>query len=1067
MSQSTTLGHSDQDNDKYSGKQDMRVWHKSRSPVAWMVNNRVAANLLMLLLVVGGYFAIGQVKQETFPSIDLNTIRIQVAYPGATPDDIERGILTSIEAEVRGIDGVTRLTSQAQEGVGSVSVELGDFVDQQVVLQDVKNAVDRITTLPEVAEQPDIQLLTTRRVAMSLVVYGNHSWTTLRENAERLKQRLMTEGGLTLVEVAGQQTGKIRVSIDEGQLRALGMSLPEVAERIRVSAQDLPAGGIETTAGEILLRTAERKETAQAFESIPIVANHLGGVLTLRDVATLTEELGSSDQRAYFDGYPAIKVNVFSVGDESPVGVANTTRAFIQSSGLSSETLKLAVFEDRSEYYKGRMQLLIKNALIGLLLVLLILGIFLEAHLAFWVMLGLPISIVGAFLLFQWTGATLNMVSLFAFIITIGIVVDDAIIVGEAIYEKCSQGVSFLAAAMQGAVEMALPVTFAVVTNMIAFMPMLFIPGALGDIFSQIPAVVISVLAVSLIECLFILPAHLSHVRRDTGIWWVLNIPQRWFAPALANVIEHQFKPLIRWVVAWRYLTLALAIGAMLLTVGVLFSGRVPFTFLPQIDRDTIVARVELPYGVPIERSEAVLAVLTAAAKKAENDLAQPVVQSLYGSIGEEGGSHQIKVVAKLVPSQQRELGGMTFANLWREQMPDLPSVRSLKFSGRTGVGRGGEPIQIELSYANTEQLKVIASKVADGLAEYVGVIDINTGIELGKPQWDIELKPTALSLGITPDRLAQQIRGSFYGVEAIRFQRGEHEYKVLVSLAGHERKTVKTLESLTIKAPNGAQIPLTELATLTPVLADTEINRTEGQRVLTVTADVDARKANLDQVVSELQNEMLPKLVALYPGLTYSMEGENRDRAESMAFLKNAFGVALLGIYALLAIAFRSYLQPLAVMLSIPFGIVGAVIGHWLLGYGVSMISLIGMIGLSGIVINDALILIMTLNRYRASGQYSLLEAVVQAAGRRMRPILLTSITTFVGLMPMLFETSVQAKFLIPMAISIGFGILFATVIIVFLVPSIYMIIEDLRFNPEPKNEELKHEELMYEGRI
>ena len=1027
--------------------------------IGWMTNNKVAANLLMFFFLVGGYFSMQHIKQEVFPLILLDSVTINVVYPGASPSEIEQGIIESIEAEIRSIDGVKRITSQAREGSGRVTAELFDFIDQGATLQDIKSAVDRITTFPQDAEEPDISLQTRRRVAISLMLFGDQAQHALRQNAEQIKNELINLPGITLAEIASPLPIEISVNVEESELRKLNLSIQDIAQKIRNYARDIPAGGIKNSSGEILIRINERREFGNEFLNIPIV-NFEGNLLRLKDIAEVRDGYEDVDKESYYNGLPAKQINVYSVGKESPVTVANIVHKYVEEfQGTKTEALKLEIFEDRSQIYQDRINLLLKNAFMGLVLVLIMLGIFLNAQLAFWVMLGLPISIIGSFIFFQFTGATLNMVSLFAFIITLGIVVDDAVIVGEAIYEKRSQeGISNLEAAILGAKEMCMPVTFAVLTNVVAFMPMLFIPGTMGDIFRQIPSVIISVLIVSLVESLFILPAHLSHSHRTSKFWDTLNRPQKIFGKWLEDTTERRFKPAIRTVLQNHYITISICIAMFILSIGAFASGLIRFSFFPNIDRDTIQANAELPYGTSIEESRLQMQYLMDSANQVIADNGgEQIVRGVYAAVGQRGagghgssagsaGSHIVSVQVSLVSSDQRDIGGIEFSRQWRDNTREHPKLEYMSFSGQTGFG-GGSPIQIEITHPNQTQLQRIAEEIANQLDTYQGVIDIDDGISLGKKQFNLRLKAQANKFGITTTEMAQQIRGAFYGIEAIRQQRGENEIKVMVRFSESERESIETLDRMMIRVPNGDFVPLSYLAYVEENRAFTEIERTQGTRVLQVTADVNRSEGNLNNIIEDIRLEMMPEFTRLYPALSYSLEGEETARQDSLSFLKFGFLIALLGIYVLLAVAFSSYSQPIAVMLSIPFGVIGAIGGHLLLGYNISIISLIGIVGLTGIVINDSLVMMVTLNRYRAEMRKEpLLEVIVKASCRRLRPILLTSVTTFVGLLPMLFETSVQARFLIPMAISIAFGVMFSTVIILALVPSIYMMIEDIK---------------------
>ena len=731
--------------------------------------------------------------------------------------------------------------------------------------------------------------------------------------------------------------------------------------------------------------------------------------------------------------------------------------------------LEVAVVSDQSTIYAERAELLLRNAGLGLLLVLCLLGLFLEPRLAFWVTLGIPISVLGSFLVLSFTPASINMISLFAFIVTLGIIVDDAIVVGENIYEKRERGLSAFRAAIEGAREIAMPVTFAVLTNIVAFAPLFFVPGASGKLYLQIPAVAVSVLILSLVESLFVLPAHLSHRPSDSVFWRIVGTPSRLFGAGLAAFVRVVFQPLARIAARERWATIAVAFAMLFVSVGFVVGGFVPFSFLPRLDGDLVSVSGRLPVGVPVERTEVVRDRIMAALEETLDDLPEPdrgneVVESVLASVGQGGagfgpivesarsGSHLFSVQAELVPSEARTIGSVEFARLWREAVGEIPGVESISFNAEIGGG-GGAPIDAELSHRDPEVLDAASLALAERLREITGVIDIDSGVEAGKPQLDVTLTPAARNLGLTVDDVARQLRSFFFGAEALRQQRGRNEVRVMVRLPEADRRTLHTIEQMVLRTPSGTEIPFAEAVEVDRGRSYTSISRRDGRRVQSVTADVDDTAIGPDglavtanAVVAELDATILPELAERFPGLDYGFEGEQRDQRESFANLGAGFTLALLVIYGMLAIPFRSYTQPLVVMSAIPFGIVGAIGGHILLGYGLSMISMFGIIALSGVVVNDSLVLVVTANQMRRDEPDApLIDIVTRAGMRRFRPILLTSLTTFFGLAPMLWETSVQARFLIPMAISLGFGVLFATFIVLLLVPALYVALADL----------------------
>ena len=1036
----------------------MRRRSKNGGPVAWMAGHPVAANLLMAALLIGGVMSALRVRQEVFPAFSLDVVGISVPYPGASPEEVERGIISVVEDAVRGLDGVKKITSTASEGRGSISVELQLNATPARVLQNVKNAVDRITTLPVDAERPTVSLLENRNRVINLAVAGEFPPMVLRETAERIRDELAIREGITLVQLGAAKPLEISVEIPEATLRSYDLTLGQVATEIRRAAIDLPAGSLKTDAGEILFRTTERRDFGREFADVPIISRPDGSTVRLGEIAMIIDGFADIDLQPTLDGLPAATVDVFRVGDETPISVSDEVKRYLEELRPALPAgMALEIVRDDSDSYRQRVDLLVRNAAIGLGLVLLMLGLFLEPRLAFWVTLGIPISILGSFLFLSQTDASINMISLFAFIVTLGIIVDDAVVVGENIFEKREAGMPALEAAIAGAREISGPVTFAVLTNMVAFAPMLFVPGASGKLFMQIPAVAISVFAVSLVESLFVLPAHLSHAPRATLFWRILSIPSTYFERWLHAFIRFAYRPVAMLATRNRYGTIAISVAMLVIAVATLVSGRIPFTFLPKIDADFVQVNAVLPVGVPVERTiEVQDRLLAGLAKTIEESGGVDVVDNVYGVLGGSvggfgpvqqagsSGSHRLGIQASLVTQDLRVVSAGDFSRRWRENTGRIAGLESISFQSETGRS-GGAAIDVQLSHRDTTVLDLASLALAERLAEFAGVNDIDAGVSLGKAQFNLEITPEARSLGLTADELARQTRGYFYGVEALRQQRGRNEVRVMVRLPDAERSTLDTVEKAVLRTPSGAEIPFSEAAVTTEGRAYTSIKRTDGRRVNSVTADVDPEIANGNEITTVLDDSVLPRLQREFPGLTWTFEGEQNAQAESLESLGTGFVAAIFVIYALIAIPFRSWVQPLVVMTAIPFGIIGAVIGHLVMGYGFSIISIFGIVALSGVVVNDSLVLVVTINQMRRDRpDRSLREMVVAAGARRFRPILLTSVTTFFGLMPMVLETSVQARFLIPMAISIAFGIIFATFIILLLVPAIYLAIED-----------------------
>ncbi|MGD9309122.1 MAG: efflux RND transporter permease subunit [Desulfosarcina sp.] len=1017
----------------------------SRGPIAWMAGHSVAANLLMLVLLVGGLIYAGQVKKEVFPDFELDYVTIRVPYPGASPEEVERGVILAVEEAVQGLDGIKEITAAANEGAGSVTVEMIEGKDIQRLAQDIQAEVDRITSFPDEAEEPQVTIAQRKRYVISMALYGAQSEKILRETAEQVRDRLLQSPHITQVDFSGVRDYEIDISVPQSQLRAYGLTLEQIAQTIRRAAVELPGGAIKTDGGDVLVRVKERRDYGYEFGRIPIITSNEGTEVRLSDIARITDGFEDTDSAATYNGLPAILIDVYRVGDQTPIAVSEAARQKMAEINADLPPgLFLDARNDRSEIYRQRMDLMLRNGYLGLLLVFVLLAIFLEPRLAFWVSLGIPISILGSLFFIPMAGVSINIISMFAFIITLGIVVDDAIVAGENMYHHRQRGKSWFKAAVDGTREIATPVTFSVLTNLVAFAPLLFVSGFMGKVFKQIPVVVIAVFAVSLIESLFILPAHIGHQRRSaptTGFFgWLFRIQGR-FSDWFARMVRTRYGPFLDLALTNRYLFFSLAVAVLLVTISFVRSGRMGFELFPKVESDYAVVTAVLPYGTATQRTEAVQRRLVAAAKKVTTENgAEKLVEGIFARI--DGNETSVRVY--LTPPDIRPISTAALTALWREAVGSITGLESLKFESDAGGPGRGASISVELSHRNVDILARASAEVAEALGYFPNATDIDDGYSPGKRQIDFKIRPEARSLGLRSQDVARQVRHAYYGAEALRQQRGRNEVRVMVRLPKSERVSEQQLEEMILRTPAGKEIPLMEAVNVQKGRAYTTINRRNGRRVVTVSADARPR-SQAGQVLRALSAETLPALKSRYPGLTYSFEGRQADRRESMQSLVSGLMVALLVIYAMLAIPFNSFIQPVIIMMVIPFGIVGAVIGHLIMGYSLSLMSMFGVVALSGVVINDSLVLIDFANRQQSQG-LDRHRAISISGINRFRPILLTTLTTFGGLTPMIFETSRQARFLIPMAVSLGFGILFATLITLLLVPCLYLIVEDIR---------------------
>ena len=1022
--------------------------------LAWMARNPVAANLLMVVLLAGGVLGLTRIKQEVFPEFELDTIAITVAYPGASPAEVEQGIVLAVEEAVRGIDGVKRVTSNSSEGLASVSLELLLGEDPDRVLTDVKGAVDRITSLPIDAERPEVAVATMRSEVISLIVSGDMDLKALHEIGERVRMELLADPDVTQVELFGVPPLEIGIEIPRETLDAYDLSLEDVSRQVTMASVELPGGGVKTPSGEILVRLDDRRRSGSELSDVIVRSTAAGAEVRLDDLATIHDGYADTDQASYYHGLPAIRITAYRVGDETPMSVSDAVHDHAERLRVElPSTVSLDIWDDDSELLRGRIHLLVSNARYGLFLVVFILALLLNLRLAFWVSLGIPISFLGALFLLPVADMSINMITLFGFIVTLGLVVDDAIVVGENIFEKRSRGMPPMQAAIEGAREMAVPVTFSILTSIAAFAPMFFVPGTMGKVFLMMPVVVVLVLAFSWVESFFILPAHLAHSKdSDRPPGRIARIQQR-VANSLAWHNKRVFEPSLRVVLRYRYVAISTAVALFLVALGLVTSGVVPFNFMPRMEGDLVTVTARLPYGTPVARTEHVRAVLEAAAEAAIDESGgDAIVDGMFTRLGEgaqnrrgprETGSHLVTVELALVSSEQRDVSSEQFAKRWESHVPPLPGVESLLFNSSSGPGAGAA-VDVRMSHADAEVLGRASAELAETLRSFQALTNVDNSYASGKVQLDFSLLPHAQTLGLTGEGVARQLRAGFYGAEALREQRGRNEIRVMVRLPREQRRSEFDLEELRIRTPGGGHVPFDYVAEFDRGRAPTSIYREDGIRAINVSASLAPGAKSSREVLETLKEDEFPALLRRYPGLSLELVGGQREQNEAFASLGRGYLFALLAIFGLLAIPFRSYTQPLIIMSAIPFGIIGAVAGHIIMGYEMTLISMFGIIALSGVVVNDSLVLIDSVNRARAAGA-SPTEAVVAGALRRFRPILLTSLTTFFGLAPMIFETSVQARFLIPMAVSLGYGILFATFVVLLIVPSLYLVLDDL----------------------
>jgi len=1030
----------------------------NRGIIAWFAHNHVAANILMMLFLVGGVFSISQMRSETFPSIDPKLITIAVPYPGATPFEVADSITSRVEEALIGTEGVKRITSKASEGYGVITVELEDFANGDDVYNDVETSVTSLSDFPpEDAERAIITKVKITPEVLNLALHGDVPEETLKYWAETIENELKQLSGIALTSVSGIRDYEISIEISEDALRQYGLSISDVGNAVRGFSIDVPAGTIESSRGDILLRVQEKSIDGEDFEKIVLRTLPDGSRLYLGSIAKVIDGFEDANLISKFNGERAAFISISRSVSEDTLEIAKIAKEFVRDVELPAG-LSLTIQNDETVSLKDRINLMLRNSLLGFMLVFLILLLFLDLKLAFWTSAAIPVSFLGGLMVIYFLGYSINMISLFALIVVLGIVVDDAIVTGESIYESQQENSDLDkdTRVLKGVRNVIAPVTIGVSTTIAAFAPLLFSTGTLGEIIKFIPIVVIPILVISLIEAYFILPAHLSNPKRwSKGIMAVLR---NRFADGLAWVIANIVLPFAKFVMVWRYATLAAFIGLVIITGAMFQSGMVRFVFFPNVEGDKVTVRVTMEEGSPFALTQkAVLTIEkeTLALEKELSDGDKTPFESISVSIGEistdsnPGASAsnslssnigQVKIA--LVPSDLRTKSAAEIESLLRMRVENLANVETLEFESSL-IGENAD-IEIELSHDDESLLDEAAESLKTEIAAINGTKEIDDSFEVGKNEYVFELNDEGYAAGLTPALLGQQLRGAFFGLEVQRFQRGRSEVVVYVRYPKDQRESLEALKQARIRLDGGTEVPLVSVADIKEQFGYSAINTVNGRRIVSVTADVDYATTTPNDVITKLRQVTLPELESRYTGLSYSFEGESREQAEDLASLGRNMLIALLLIYVLLGSQLRSYIQPIVIMSAIPFGIIGAIWGHFLLGHDLSFISMFGMVALSGVVVNDSVVLMDYFNKQRHEG-FETYDAMVKAIGRRFRPILLTSLTTSLGLLPMLLETSLQAQFLIPMVVSLATGIIFSTFVILLLIPCLVLISDDI----------------------
>jgi multidrug efflux pump subunit AcrB len=1024
--------------------------HPNKGIIAWFAHNPVASNLMMLVIIAIGLGVAANIKRSFMPEIEIDFLQVSMVYPGAAPEEVEKGVVLRIEEALTDLDGIKRIHSTAQESVARVLIEPENGDNVVELMNDVKTRIDAITHFPDGAEKPIVGRVEPNLQALMIQVTGDLAERDMKELAEQTRLDLMAHPDISSVGIWGARDYEVAIEISEERLREYHLSLGQIANIIASSSIDLPGGSVQTENGDIMLRTRGQAYRQADFERIVLKTFPDGTRLTLGEIADIRDGFVDTTGFASFDGKYSIGLVIWAIGAQDIISASRAAKEYVVERNLSLPSgVRLDVWSDFSTYLEARLSMLAKNLAMGAVVVFIVLALFLEIKLAFWVMMGIPICFLGSMALFgsPLVGGTLNSISIFGFILVLGIVVDDAIIIGESAYSEQEKYGHSVEAIIAGAHKVATPATFGVLTTIAAFAPTLFLDGVLGAFGEALGWVVIFCLIFSMIESKWILPAHLAHSEPARSKWLLyVDRIQEAVNRKLKRFVENRYRPFAERCVDNRYLTVSAFISGLILILGLIAGGQVRFVMSPEVEGEFIQIDLRMSEGTPQRRTLEVMAQLEQAVREVSAEYeAGPgdgtaVLKHTFAYVR---GSIDGSIMAELIKEEERELTTTQVMRQWRDKVGEVAGAEDLSFSAPDGPQFGAD-ISIDLMHNDWEVLQEASRELEKTLRGYDGVYDIQSSASSVSDEFHIDILPQAEALGITRFDLGSQIRHAFYGAEAQRIQRGNDEIKVMVRYPRDDRHTTASLEGMFIRTPEGDPIPFNSVARTEIKPGANKISRINFQRAVEISAEVEAERVEPSKITNDLLYKVLPELEKSYPGLSYRRSGMSEEEAKLARSMIIGFSLALFGIYALLAIPTKSYLQPLIIMGVIPFGVIGAVIGHMLLGYAVGMMSLMGMIALSGVVVNDSLIMVDFVNRALRAGK-PLRQAVVQAGTRRFRAILLTSLTTFFGLVPILLEQSLNAKVIIPMAISLAFGIVFATVITLLLVPALYVILQDL----------------------
>lgn len=1020
--------------------------------IRFFAEHPTVANLLMIALLAAGIAAIPSLQRETFPRIDPRKVQVTVLYPGARPEDVEESICRRIEDAVDGVDNVAEIECDAREGVATASVEIveGGILDR--FFSDIQTEIDAIDDFPEQVEDPIVKQLGRTDFVASVAITGPQDPATLKAYAEEVKERMLQSGGIPKVEINGFSEHQIRIELSDTVLRQFGLSITEIADAIDRQSVDLPAGNIDARDGQILVRVADERKRDYEFLDLVVVSGESGAQIRLGDIATITDRFELDEDKILFNGRPAALLSITKTENEDTLRVIDAIKAFIATEQASAPPgIALTVTNDASSIVRDRLNLLVRNGAQGLVLVFLSMWLFFGLRYSFWISVGLPTAFAGAIALMIAFGFSLNMLTMVALLMVIGLLMDDAIVIAENIATQRRSGKSRIDAAVVGTRQVLPGVLSSFATTICIFGSLAFLKGDIGAILKVVPIVMLCVLSVSLVEAFLILPNHLSHSlqRNDAKLPYLQDKADK----AISWVRENWIGRGVDLTVRWRYLTTGIAIGLLLLSVGAIAGGFLKFSAFPELDGDALEARILLPQGTPLWRTEAVVERVQSALERVGKTLdpnqpdGQKLIQNIAISFNKnedafESGPHVATVAADLLSADVRSGSNDEIFSLWRKETGDIPDVIAIKYT-EPQIGPAGKAIDLRLRGNELTALKAASIEVQDWLRRYNGVHDITDDLRPGKPEIRVRMKEGAKTLGLDARTIGNQLRTSLFGTTVSEIQQGAESFEIDVRLIKEDRDSLADLYNFTLSTPDGERVPITAVATLEQARGYSRINRVDGRRTVTIQGDVDTSVANANEVVSDAQARFIPEFLKRHPGVELDIGGQNEEGQKTQQSMMRGFILGLIGVFLLLSFQFRSYIEPIVVMIVIPLAFIGAVAGHMIIGIDFTLPSMLGFMALSGVVVNDSILLVQFI-KDRHGPDATVAEAAPQAARARFRAIFLTSLTTIVGLMPLLLETSLQAQVLIPLVTSLAFGLLASTLLVLFVVPAFYAILDD-----------------------